>query len=129
MGRHVGGGRNDNFHSDDSCAVVPEFAKYSIHTIMKIMKADTVVMISVFQVAGAWSTWSVGICNSSLSSSESDGRCERSSFSARVSNGHGERGRGSEALHRWPMFSDAVMGYAAPQRSPNYQSDYQSSYR
>ena len=129
MGRHVGDRHNDNFHSDDSCAVVPEFAKYSIHTIMKIMKTDTVVMISVFQAAGAWATWSVGICNSSLSSDESDGSNERSGFSPCVSNGHGERRPGSEASGQRPMVSEATKDDAAPQRSPNDDPDYQGSHR
>jgi hypothetical protein len=86
------------------------FAKYSIHTITKVMNTKNVVMISVFQPVGAWATWSMGICNSSLSSGESDGRCERSGFSPRVSNGHGERRLGSEASRQRPAFGVAAVG-------------------
>ncbi|WP_173009320.1 hypothetical protein [Methylobacterium sp. P1-11] len=93
------------------------------------MNMNIVVMINVFQLAGAWATWSMGICNSSLSSDESDGSNERSGFSPCVSNGHGERRLGSEVSGQRPMVSDATEDDAAPQRSPNDDPDYQGSHR
>jgi hypothetical protein len=71
----------------------------------------------------------MGICNSSLSSGESDGTCERSSCSPRVSNGHGERRLGLEASGQRPAGSDAAKDDAAPQRSPDDYPDYQGGHR